>query len=246
MTQSTALIDTLKQALKLNRLTYNDVAGRLGMSTANVKRMFASRRITLERLEEICQLMDMDLTDLVQMYDESRQRISQLSEEQERDLVKNEKLLLVAVAVRNHLTFDEILAKYLIKESECIKALAALDRLKIIDLLPGNRIKLRIDENFRWLPNGPIEHFFERQIQGHFLKAGFKGEDEQRLFLFGVLGEASAEVLNKKIQALAKEFADLHRQDAKLPLAKRKNFGFMLALRPWELQAFEPYRRHPA
>ena len=51
MAQTTALIETLKQALKSRRLTYAEVARRLEMSEANVKRMFASRRFTLDRLE---------------------------------------------------------------------------------------------------------------------------------------------------------------------------------------------------
>lgn len=246
MAQTAALIDTLKQALKSHRLTYAGVALKLDMSEANVKRMFASKRFTLERLEDVCRLMELELTDLFQLYEESRQKISQLTVEQEQELVRDEKLLLVAVSVRNRLSFDDIINNYQIKETECIRALAKLDKLKIIDLLPNNRIKLRIDEDFRWLPNGPIERFFEKQIQSHFLKSGFKGDQEQRLFLFGLLGESSAEVINKKLQALAKEFAELHRQDAKLPLDKRKNFGFMLALRPWDLEAFQPLRRRNA
>ena len=246
MTQSAALIDTLKQTLKSHGLTYANVAQRLDMSEANVKRMFASKRFTVERLEDVCRLMQMELTDLFQLYEESRQRISQLTVEQEQELVRDIKLLLVAVSVRNRLSFDEIVSQYQIRETECIRALAKLDKLKIIDLLPNNRIKLRIDEDFRWLANGPIERFFEKQILSHYLKAGFKGEHEQRLFLFGLLGESSAETINRKLQALAKEFADLHRQDARLPLDKRKNFGFMLALRPWELEAFQPLRRETA
>ena len=53
MAQSEALIETLKLALKSHRLTYAEVARRLGMSEANVKRMFASRRFTLKRLEDV-------------------------------------------------------------------------------------------------------------------------------------------------------------------------------------------------
>ncbi len=242
MAQSAALIDTLKQALKTNRLTYAEVARRLEMSEANVKRMFASKRFSLERLEDVCRLMQMELTDLFQLYEESRQRITQLTVEQEQELVRDIKLLLVAVSVRNRLAFEEIVSNYQIKETECIRALAKLDKLKIIDLLPNNRIKLRIDEGFRWLPNGPIERFFEKQIQGQFLKSGFKGELEQRLFLFGLLGDSSTQVLINKMQALAKEFTELHRQDAQLPLEKRNNIGFMLALRPWELEVFQPLR----
>jgi len=244
MAQITALIDTLKQALKNHRLTYAEVAKRLDMSEANVKRMFASKRFSLERLEDVCSLMQMELTDLFQLYEESRQRISQLTVEQEQELVRDNKLLLVAVSVRNRLSFEDIVSNYQIKESECIRALAKLDKLKIIDLLANNRIKLRIDEGFRWLPNGPIERYFEKQIQTQFLKSGFTGELEQRRFLFGLLGDSSTQVLINKMQALAKEFTELHRQDAQLPLDKRNNIGFMLALRPWELEAFQPLRRH--
>lgn len=243
MAQTAALIETLKQALKSHRLTYAEVARKLDMSEANVKRMFASQRFTLERLEDVCKLMKMELSDLFQLYEESRQRITQLTLEQEEELVRDTKLLLVAVSVRNRLCFDDIVSNYQLTQNECIRALAKLDKLKIIDLLPENRIKLRIDEGFRWLPNGPIESFFEKQIQGQFLKSRFNGELEQRLFLFGLLGDSSTQVMINKIQSLAKEFTELHRQDARLPLEKRHNIGFMLALRPWELEVFQPLRR---
>lgn len=242
MAQSEMLIDTLKLALKSHRLTYADVARRLGMSEANVKRMFASKRFTLERLEDVCKLMQLELSDLFQLYEESRQRITQLSEEQEEELMRDTKLLLVAVSVRNRLSFDDITGNYQLSKTECIRRLAKLDRLKIIDLLPNNRYKLRIDEDFRWLPNGPIERFFEKQIQSQFLKAGFNGELEQRLFLFGLLSDASAQVIINKMQALASELTELHRQDARLPLDKRHNIGVLLALRPWELEVFRPLR----
>ncbi len=244
MAQTAALIDTLKQALKSHRLTYAQVARQLEMSEANIKRMFATKRFTLERLEAICQLMQMELSDLFQLYEESRQRISQLTVEQEQELVRDAKLLLVAVSVRNRLSFEEITSHYKISPTECIRCLAKLDRLKIIDLLPGNRIKLRIDEDFRWLPRGPIERFFEKQIQSQFLMSAFNGELEQRLFLFGLLGESSVQVVREKMQALAREFSELHRQDAKLPLGKRHNIGLILAMRPWELGVFQPLR-HP-
>ena len=243
MAQTEALIETLKQALKSRHLTYAEIARQLEMSEANVKRMFASKRFTLDRLEDICRLMQMELTDLFLLHEETRQRITQLTLEQEKELVQDVKLLLVAVSVRNHLTFDDIIDNYQLTETECICYLAKLDRLKIIDLLPQNRIKLRIDEDFRWQPNGPIERFFEKQIQGQFLKSSFSKELEQRLFLFGLLSDASTQLLKKRIQSLAKEFIDLHRQDTRLPLDKRHTLGLMLAMRPWEPDVFAPHIR---
>jgi len=244
--QTEALIDTLKQALKSHRLTYAEVGRRLNMSEANVKRMFASKRFSLDRMEDICRLMNMELTDLLYLYEESRQRITQLTLKQEEELVKDLKLLLVAVSVRNRLTFDDILRNYQLTEAECIQCLAKLDKLKIIDLLPHNRIKLRIDDDFRWQPNGPIERFFEKHLQNQFLKSGFSGELSNRLFLFGLLSDSSTQQLMQKIVALAKEFTDLHRQDARLALGKRHTMGLMLALRPWEAEVFKPLLRNPA
>lgn len=243
MAQTEALIDTLKQALKNHGMTYAEVAGKLAMSEANVKRMFACKRFTLERLEDVCRLMQLELSDLFQLYEQSRQRITTLSNEQEKELMSDTRLLLVAVCVRNRLGFDDIVNNYDISATECIRHLAKLDKLKIIDLLPGNRIKLRIDEHFHWLPNGPIERFYEKQIQSQFLKAGFNGEFEERLFLFGLLGDSSAQLIINKLKSLAKEFAELHRQDACLSLDKRHNIGLMLALRPWDLDVFIPLQK---
>ena len=241
--QTEALIDILKKTLRNQRMTYADIATGLNMSEANVKRMFASNRLTLDRLEAICQLMKMELSDLFQLYQESRQRITQLTIEQEKELISDTKLLLVAVCVRNRLNFEDIVSHYHISDTECVRYLTRLDKLKIIDLLPQNRIKLRIDEGFRWLPDGPIERFFEKQIQSQFLHSAFTGEFEQRLFLSGLFSDVSIQVLMNKMQMLAKEFTEMHRQDARLPFDKRKNVGYMLALRPWELEVFRPLRR---
>jgi DNA-binding Xre family transcriptional regulator len=241
VTQTAALLKTLKRALKGAGFTYQDVAQHMGMSEANVKRLFATQRVTLQRLEQICGLMQLELSDLFELYDESRQRISNLTQEQEKELVSDAKLLLVAVSVRNHLSYQDIIAHYKISETECIRCLARLDRLKIIDLLPNNRIKLLIDEYFNWLPHGPIERFFQQQIQAQFLKSNFSKERELRLFEFGLLGDSSTQVMINKLKALAVEFTDLHRQDLNLPLEKRYNQGLLMAIRPWDLEVFKPF-----
>jgi len=243
MAQTQALIETLKTALKSHKITYADVGKALDMSEANIKRQFASNRFTLDRLEAICQIIQMDLSDLFQLYEDSRQRITQLTKEQEKGLVADSKLLLVAVCVRNRLSYEEILETYCLSEAECIQALAKLDRLKIIDLLPNNKIKLRISEDFRWLSDGPIEQFFSTQIQEDFLASRFSGQFDQRLFLYGLLSDTSLQHVKIKMQVLAKEFTELLRQDTKLPLGKRNSVGFLLAFRPWEAEIFKPLTR---
>ena len=238
MATSSELIDTLKQTLRSRRVTYVDIGRHLGLSEANIKNMFASGRFTLERLEKICELVDMDLLDLMHQFEAGQNRISYLSREQEEELVADTTLLLVAVCVRDHLSFEEILTVYSLTEPECIRCLARLDKLGLIDLLPGNRIKLKIKEDFRWISNGPIEDFFEKQVLNEFLQSSFSRGGAFRRFSNGMLTEASAEILLRKIESLIKDFSSLHVDDCDRPYSERKNIGLLVALRPWRLQAF--------
>lgn len=246
MAQSQALIQTLKRTLRAARITYADIASHLGMSEANIKRLFATQSFTLQRLEAICEMMNMDLGDLFSLHENARERIHHLTRKQEQELVSDSRLLLVAVCVRNRQGFEEIVASYRLTETEIIRCLARLDRLGIIELLPGNRFKLLIDENFDWLHNGPIERFYQQQIQEQFLDAGFAADIESRQFQFGLLGESSCMIIKKKLRELAREFTELHRSDLALPLDKRYNVGLLLAMRPWELTAFKPLLKEDA
>lgn len=241
--QVKALIGTLKKALKRNGLTYADVAYHLQLSEANIKRQFSSERFTLDRLEEICNLINLELTDLVALYEAERCQITSLTEDQERELAADLQLLFVAVAVRNRLTYEEIVHHYVIDETACIRCLAKLDRLKIIDLFPQNRIKLRIGDNFRWIPSGPIERFFEKNIQVPFLRGGFSGESADKRFTFGLLGESSVRTIMLKCEQLVRTFNELHQQDSHLPLDSRMTIGLLTATRPWQFDLFRNMKK---
>lgn len=243
MAQVKALIYTLKKALKRKNMTYADVAKALKLSEANIKRQFASERFTLERLEDICNLIQLELTDLVAIYQAERTQIQSLTESQEEELVNNIQLLFIAVAVRNRLTIEEIIHYYALDESTCIRCLAKLDRLKLIDLLPGNHIKLRVADNFHWIPNGPIERFFEKNIQVPFLRGGFMQDIADKRFTFGLLGDASARIIQRKCEELAQTFSELHQQDSELPLESRMTIGLLTATRPWEFDAFQAMKK---
>jgi DNA-binding Xre family transcriptional regulator len=243
MAQSNALIDTLKKALKQHGLTYADLAQHLELSEASVKRMFSTRNFTLRRLDAICQIMRLEISDLLRLLEESKQRITHLTEGQERELVSNPKLLLVAACARNHVSFEEILDQYNLTEVELIGLLAKLDRLRLIELLPKNRIKLVVAADFRWLPGGPVDTFYAKQVENEFFKAQFDNQNEIRLFITGMLSDEAQKTLVRKLNSVAQDFAELHKQDLAQPIDKRTNVGMVLAMRPWRFEAFDRFRR---
>lgn len=237
------LLAALQRYLKREGLTYSHVAERLAVSEATVKRLFSTERLTLDRLDALCAVVGIDLTELALEAREGQARLTQLTVEQESEVVRDEELLLVSVLVLNHWRFDDILAAYAIEENTLVRKLAALDRLGVIELLPGNRVRLKVGRDFAWLPGGPIETWFERHALGSFLNAGFHGERERRRFSHGMLSPASRLRLLERIDRLCQEFAELHAEDASLPLGDREGACLLVATRRWEPPVFDAKRR---
>ncbi len=242
MAQTTALVEALKRILKEKGLTYAQVAAHLHMSLPSVKRMFADQHLSLRRLDQICELAGIEITELAERLDRQR-RIERLSLEQEDELVADEKLLLVAVCAINHWRYDDILGVYGFSPTDLVRYLARLDRLRLIELQPQNRIKILISHDFQWLPGGPIQRFFEAQVQGDFFRSRFDQPGELRLFAFGMLSPNANTLIQQKMQRLLQDFRHYHDQDLALPLDKRHGTAITLAMRPWELAVFSKYRR---
>jgi hypothetical protein len=140
---------------------------------------------------------------------------------------------------------QEILDTYNLTEHECVNLLARLDRLKIIELLPGNRVKLIVAKNFKWRPNGPIQKFFHSTVQPNFFDCEFQQAGEKLLFASGMLSRGSNAVMMKKLEKLLVEFNELHESDIGLPLNQRFGTSMVVAMRAWEFGAFQKLRRQP-
>lgn len=246
MAQTVALVETIKRCLKQRRITYFELANRLGLSEANVKRMFSKRNFTLSRLDEICQVLEMEITDLIIEMSNGSSILEELTAEQELELVSDIKLVLVTFLVQNQWPFEEILQIYDFTEAELIQLLAKLDRMRFIDLLPGNRVRLLISRNFRWQHKGPVYQFFVKNIPKDFFNCDFQpAGGELLLFMNGMLSKSSNKQMQKSMLRLAQEFDELNRDDAKLPLTDRYGSSLVVAMRPWELDLFAEMRRAP-
>ena len=245
MAQTAALIGALKQVLKSRGVTYAEVARRLKMSEASIKRVFAKETFTLRRLDEICQLLGIEITDLARIVEHEVDAVTHLTLEQEKQLVSEPKLLLVAVHALNQWTLEEIVARYAISKTECIRLLVRLDRLRIVDLLPNNRIRLIVARNFSWLPDGPIQRHFRGQLEANFFSSRFDAKGEQLAFLSGMLSRNSNTVIQHAMRRLGADFTELHNQDVALPLDERFGTSLLIAIRPWMPEMFKKLEREP-
>lgn len=243
MLERERVVDTLKAELRKRGLTYQDLEPVLELSHASIKRLFAERNFTLDRLETICRFLGLDMAELFHLTEKKQQRLLQLTIEQEQQLAGDIRLLCLANALLNRWSIEEFLATFALAETEVVRLLAKLDRLKVIELLPGNRYKLLVSRHFQWLPKGPIQQFFEKQLQADFFDASFNQRDECRLFINTTLSRGAQDKALRLLARAADEINALHHAEEVLPLHQRSSFSVVLAARPWEARAFSALRR---
>jgi len=243
MSSPELVLDVLRAELRTANITYKDLAGRIGVSESSVKRMFAQKDMSLSRLAEVCQASGIALEDVLRGALEPQSQPDTLRLAQETSLVANPRLLLVAICCLGHWRLEQIVETYRLTEAECVKLLAELDRLGLIELKPLNRYLLRVSNAFRWLPDGPVQHYFREHVVEDYFAGHFDGAGEALMCLPARLSHASAKELSLKIEQLAAELARLHLNDRRLPAGEREGYTLLLGFRSWELAAFTALRR---
>lgn len=241
--QAKPLLQALKSALKAHGITYAQVADHLDLSEASVKRLFADNSFSLQRLERVCQMMGLEISDLVQLMHERQPLLQQLDEQQEQQIADDLELLLVTICALNRWSLEDICSFYNISETDCIRKLVQLDTLKIIELLPRNRIKLLIAPNFAWRENGPIQRFFQDKIGREYFRARFDDVGERLIVLNGMLSPRANGEFQRKLMRLVREFNELNDEDAPLTLKDRHGVTVVMALRSWNYGLFAPLLR---
>ena len=237
------LVTLLKNELKTAGITYAMLATRLGMAESSVKRMLAKGDMSLSRVDEICRALKLDFAELARRVADAQPLLQRLSVEQERAVVADKRLLLVAICVLSQWTLEQMTGAYRLSEAEAVKALVQLDRIGIIELRPLNRYRLKLAKTFRWLPNGPVMTYFREHALLDYFSGGFNGEAEGLMLVHGSVSRALAPAFLDRLQRVAQDFAQQHQADQKLADKDREGYTLVLAMRRWEFEAFAALRR---
>lgn len=238
------LFATLKAEMKIAGKTQRDVAEALHLSIPTVKQIFSQKNLRLDRLERICHsVLGYEMAELYRRMDRRSHKLSALTREQEQKLASNTTLFTVAICALNNWTPQEIVDTYQINKRECRSLLSELEKLNLISVHNDSHIRLLIDRNFDWLPDGPIERLVATKLAPEFLDAAFDQPGEIRLFKTGMLSATSLQELGKRIEKLVENFLLLNEEDSRLQLGHRIGTSLFIATRPFEARSFTELRR---
>jgi transcriptional regulator with XRE-family HTH domain len=243
MSTTADLVLALKQELKSARLTYADLAQKLDMAESSVKRMLAKGDMSLSRIDAICRALKLDFAELARRVADAQPLLAELTQQQEKAVVADKKLLLVAICVLSQWTLEQMVAAYRLSEAECVKYLAQLDRIGIIELRPLNRYRLKLAKTFRWRPHGAVMDYFREHALLDYYSGGFDGHGEGLLLVHGSIARSLAPSFMERLQRVAQDFAQQHQADQKLAEKEREGYTLLLAMRSWEFEAFAALRR---
>ncbi len=244
MSQAILLVDTLKKGLRQRGITYARVARTLHLSESSVKRLFSQKDLSLERIEQICRLMKIELTDLLELMHAAEARIAELTEEQEKVLVNEPKLLLVGILAISFWTAADILETFRISRDGPGAPAGA----------PGPDADHRLAARQRHQGAFGAEL---RLAQGRPDPAVLRGADTTAILREDIfpprascasshsahLSRRSNELLQQRLRKLAEEFDSLVQEDKSLGHQMRRGTTMILAIRPWEPAQFTELRR---
>ena len=237
-----AIVETLKKILKARGMTYADLARALRLSTPTVKRLFSQRTFTLERLEEILKVIELDFYELARMSHGRRSGPVELSVEQETALAKDARLFSVFWLLCNEWRFDEIVAEFRLGAAQITSYFARLERLRLIDWRPGNRARLRVPKHYVWRAGGPLRKAYGLRVVNEFMRARFDAPHDAFHFEAQDLSPESAVVVKRRLERVAAEISELVEIDAATPAKKRVTLGVLLACRPWSISIVHALR----
>lgn len=242
MAGRTQIVTELKRALRASGHTYAHVAERLGLSLASVKRLFSQEDLSLERIDAICELIGMGLLEVMDRARERSAPAAQLTLAQESEIVSDLRLLFMTWLVLIRTPLEEIVQSYRFTEREAVRYLIRLDRLKVIELQPGNRVRLLVSRHFSWRAGGPVQKYINQKLLREFFASHFTEPGEEFFFHGGRVSVEALGRVKRALQGAARECAEIIERD-RVNTKDRFGAAFVLALRPWNYTGFKQFDR---
>jgi len=246
MSSTQSLVALIKAELKSQGVSYAELARQLELSESSVKRMLApGGEMPLSRVDEICRVLKLEFAELAGRMAAQAPAQRELSLEQEKAVVADRRLMLLAICCMSQWTFEQIVTTYTFTAAEVIKGFAALDRLGIIELKPLNRYRLQLAKTFRWRPRGPVMSYFRQEVVADYYSGDFDGEGETLTLVHGQIGRGLATGFVERLHRVAQDFAHQHLTDQRLPDDQKRAYTLVIGMRSWLFAAFRDLKRTP-
>ena len=217
------ITSALKTALKSRGMTYRKVADEIGVSEKTIKRIFIDKNCSLNRLTQICEVINLSLYDLLDFAQHYSKPPIRLNETQEQFLGENPQHFSFLFFLTVGYSATQIQTQYQLSELSVFRYLRDLDKYHFLELAEHNRYRLLVDGKLLVPLHGPL-HDFVRTSNQHFIEYVINNDGHKNVDFRGSFQHMSQETLtdlNKELTALSDKYQKLaQRDEAILPRKK--------------------------
>lgn len=232
---SAALLAALRQHLRQQGWTARRIAQHFGIGEATAKRWLAGKGLTLDKLDAMAKLCELTLADLAREVDRSPTGLaSALTLAQEKALSTDIFLAFLFMTILGGNSPQEIADDFSVRQHDMDEALLRLERLALIDRLPGGRVRPLVDRAIVWRKS-PMRTLFETHMKPQFVSMDFVAEDAVYAAQIMKLSAQGAAMLAEAIELHRRDIQALAEQDREVSNLPRRWYGMLCAARPLDM-----------
>lgn len=233
------MLALLRRHLRREGWTARRIASEFAIGEATAKRWLAGRALTLERLERLAALCGLTLADLAREAEHPASGLAQeLTLAQERALSSDAFLSFLFMTVLGGDAPEEIARDFAVPGEFIDAQLIRLERLALIDRLPGGRVRALVDRTVVWR-KGPMRALFEAQMKPQFMAMDFAAEDAVYASEVIKLSARGAAELGEAIEAFRRQVQALAARDRDESLLPRRWHGMLCVMRVLDMRQLE-------
>ena len=245
MGQIDQFLAAFKSSLKAKNIIYRDLAKSLNLSESSIKRILASKSISLERIDEICRVCDISFSEVCRNanFEEDVSSYT-VTKEQEKILAENPRLLHYFILLNDGLSPAKIEKNFEITTQESKKNLLHLDKINLLELHPRDRIKLKNKTGtLRFRKDGAVGKILFAQTKNNYLNHDFESNLDYIRFVTNVFAEESLIKFKKKFDKIVSELQEESRMASSIDPKGLHDMGVLLAFRPWTNSSLDAIKK---
>jgi transcriptional regulator with XRE-family HTH domain len=198
----------LRRELKAKGIRVADLARQTEVAEPTIWRWLRGDGLTLDRLDEICAIADLDMRDLVARGDDQQESFTLA---QERVLAADRGLALVFFAILHGAQRQDLEAP------------------------SRGRIRSKMRRAVRWRRGGPLSMAFERTVKPLFMSLDFGSPEALYMSDMVSLSEAGRARVHALFEALRDDIHVIGEQEQAARLEGREWSGVLMMVRPFDI-----------
>lgn len=227
------ILSELRRELKGRGLRVSRLAEELDVAEPTVWRWLRGEGLTLDRLDEICAIADLDVRDLLARGDDERQESFTLA--QERVLAADRGLALVFFAVLHGAQNRDLEQEFGLPADRLSSHLERLKRLGLIEIPARGRIRLKVRRSVRWRRGGPLSVAFERTVKPLFMSMDFGSPEARYVSDMVPMSETGRARVHALFETLRDDIHMIGEQERAAHLEGREWSGVLMMVRPFDI-----------